>query len=66
VLYRRLRIAAEEHWLGTAIRKTWISALIIAVLLAIAGMCLESLAPGARSIGPAIHRILHTNLENPE
>jgi hypothetical protein len=23
VLYRRLKIAAQEHWLGTAIRRTW-------------------------------------------
>ena len=66
VLYRRLRIAAKEHWLGTAIRKTWTSAIAVAVLLAITGKCLEYLAPGSRSIGPAIHRLLHTNLERPE
>ena len=58
VMYRRLRIAAKEHWLGTAIRKTWWTALLTAGLLAIGGLCLEKLAPGSRSIGPAIHRLL--------
>ncbi len=30
VLYRRLRMAAQEHWLGTALRKTWWLALVTA------------------------------------
>jgi hypothetical protein len=58
VMYRRLRIAAKEHWLGTAIRKTWWMALLTAALLAISGWCLEQMAPGSRSIGPAIHRLI--------
>jgi hypothetical protein len=57
VLYRRLRVAAQEHWLGTAVRKTWWLALITAGLLALAGWCLESAAPGSRSIGPALEKI---------
>jgi hypothetical protein len=59
VLYRRLRIAAQENWLGTAIRKTWWLALLTAALLSLAGWGLETLAPGSRSIGPAIEKILH-------
>lgn len=59
VLYRRLRIAAQEHWLGTALRKTWWLALITAALLSLAGWVLETLAPGSHSIGPAIEKILH-------
>ncbi len=57
VLYRNLRVAAREHWLGTAVRKTWWAALITAVLLGLAGWCLEALAPGAHSIGPAFQRV---------
>ncbi len=54
IIYRKLRIAAKEHWLGTAIRKTWRMTLMTAFLLMVGGGCLEMLAPGARSIGPAI------------
>lgn len=58
VFYRRLRIAAQEHWLGTALRKTWWLALMAAALLALLGWGLETAAPGSRSIGPAIEKIL--------
>lgn len=57
VLYRRLKIAAREHWLGTAIRKTWGFVLGTAVLLGVAGLCLEILAPGAKTIGAALEHI---------
>lgn len=59
VFYRRLRLAAQEHWLGTALRKTWWLALIAAALLSLAGWGLETAAPGCHSIGPAIEKILH-------
>jgi hypothetical protein len=58
-LYRRLRIAARKHWLGTAIRRTWLFALGAAALLAIGGWCLEMLSPGSKSIGPAIEKLFH-------
>lgn len=57
VLYRHLRVAAQENWLGTAVRKTWWAALLTAALLGLAGWCLESLAPGPHSIGPAFERV---------
>ena len=57
VLYRRLRIAEQEHWLGTAIRKTWVPALVTTAALALIGWILEELAPGARSIGKALEQI---------
>lgn len=60
MLYRRLRIAAEEHWLGTAIRRTWWLVLIATFLLSLVGWGLAKLAPGSHSIGPAIKRILHS------
>jgi hypothetical protein len=59
ILYRRLKRAAEEHWLGTCIRKTWAFVLCTAGLLFLAGLCLTFAAPGAESIGPAVERILH-------
>ena len=58
VLYRRLRIAAREHWLGTAVRRTWFPALLTAALLSLAGWCLETATPGAHSIGPALRGLL--------
>jgi hypothetical protein len=57
VLYRRLRIAQREHWLGTALRKTWLAAFATALALALGGWALEQAAPGARSIGKAIEQI---------
>jgi hypothetical protein len=58
LLYRHLRVAANEHWLGTAIRKTWGYVLGAALLLSIAGFCLDQMAPGADSAGKAIRQIL--------
>ena len=55
-LYRKLRIAARENWLSTAVRKTWKSAAITAVLIGLGGATLQYIAPGARSIGQAIHQ----------
>ena len=55
-LYRKLHVAAQENWLSTAVRKTWKSAAITAVLLCMGGAALEYLVPGAHSIGQAIHR----------
>jgi hypothetical protein len=51
VLYRRLRIAAREHWLGTAIRRTWLHVFVAMALLAFVGWGLDQLAPGSHSIG---------------
>jgi hypothetical protein len=59
VFYRRLRVAAQEHWLGTALRRTWWLALIAAAFVALAGWGLETAAPGCHSIGPAIEKLLH-------
>ncbi len=57
VLYRKLRRASREHWLGTALRKTSLQAFIVAALFGLIGGCLDYLAPGSRSIGPAIQQI---------
>lgn len=57
VLYRRLRIAAQEHWLGTAIRRTWLHVVLVIAILWLIGWSLDSAAPNARSIGPALDRL---------
>jgi hypothetical protein len=59
VLYRRLRVAQREHWLGAALRKTWFVAVLAAAVLAFGGWVLEGMAPGARSIGKAIEQLRH-------
>lgn len=58
LLYKRLRIASHEHWLSTALRKTWGTAAIVALLLMITGICLQIMAPEAKSIGPATREVL--------
>ena len=60
-LYRRMRIAAREHWLGGMIRKTWGLAVVIAMLLGFCGYLLQLKAPGAKSIGPAVQVLLRGN-----
>jgi hypothetical protein len=59
ILYRRLKRAADEHWLGTCIRKTWVFVVCTAGLLFVAGAALTIAAPGAQSIGPAIEKLLN-------
>ena len=59
LLYKRLRAAANEHWLGTAIRKTWGYIIATAVLLSIAGIYLDMMAPRSDSMGKALKEIAH-------
>ena len=59
MFYRRLRRAARGHWLGTSIRRTWIPALGTAIILAYIGWVLQTLSPDAKSIGPAVHRLIY-------
>lgn len=54
VFYKRLKTAEREHWLGAAVRGTWIPAIAAAGLLALAGWALQILAPGAHSAGEAV------------
>jgi hypothetical protein len=57
VLYRRLKKAAKGNWLGTAIRGTWGLAMLTAGLLSLIGWALQSMAPEAQSIGPALREL---------
>jgi len=57
LLYRRLQHAGREHWLGTAVRRTWHLAVWAAVLLALIGYLLQFLAPGTTTLGPAVQAV---------
>jgi hypothetical protein len=59
MFYRHLKTAAREHWLGTAVKRTWHSALLIAGALSLIGGCLAVLAPHSHSIGTALKEIFH-------
>jgi hypothetical protein len=53
-LYRRLKHGPEPgHWLTGAIRRTWIPAVVVALLFSVAGHLLQKAVPEARSIGAA-------------
>jgi hypothetical protein len=49
-IYRRLRKEDARHWLGSAVRHTWLPAVIAATCLYAAGMALQWAMPDARSI----------------
>ena len=57
MLYRHLKTAAKEHWLGTAVKRTWKSALVTAAAASLLGLLLAVFAPHSHSIGPAIKEI---------
>jgi hypothetical protein len=50
-LYRHLRSAETNHWLGTALRRTAVPFGLTAVFLVAVGAAMAAYAPGARSIG---------------
>lgn len=56
-LYRHLRASQDEHWLGTAVRRTAWPFGITALVLVGAGVAMAAYAPGARSVGEVIHRV---------
>ncbi len=61
LLYRHLRIPANEHCMGTAIRKTWLYVVGAAALMGLAGFCLDHMAPGSDSLGKAIKELIQNN-----
>ena len=58
MLYRHLKTAAREHWLGTAVKRTWRSALVTAAASSLLGLVLAGLAPHSNSIGSALREII--------
>ncbi len=54
-LYRRLRHTDSRHWLSTAFRRTVLPFALTAVLVALVGAGLTAYAPGAHTLGQALH-----------
>jgi hypothetical protein len=50
-LYKRLKGSEQRNWLGTAVRKTLLAALVVALLFSVAGYLLNKAVPRANSIG---------------
>lgn len=50
-LYKRLKGVEQRNWLGTAVRKTLLPALIVALFFSIGGYLFQKAVPAARSIG---------------
>ncbi len=56
-IYRRVNCSYDAGWLATALRRTWIPALLLAACLSLAGFCMQEIAPKASSIGPFIEEL---------
>lgn len=50
-IYRKMRVAGGQYWVYGALRRTWIPAVVLAGLFAIAGYAMLQFAPHAHSIG---------------
>lgn len=57
-LYRHLR-ADSRNWLATAFRRTAVPFVLTAIFLALVGAGLTAYAPGAHTIGAALHQARH-------
>jgi len=65
LLYRRLKHAAAEHWLGTCIRRTWLFVFGAVALLGAGGWLLDSAAPNSNTIGKALREAYETQFSKP-
>jgi hypothetical protein len=59
MLYRHLKNAARQHWLGTAVRRSWRLVIAMAASLSLLGACLSVFAPNSHSLGKALREIMH-------
>lgn len=50
-LYKRVKHIDQRHWMRTAIRRTIVPALLIAMLFSVAGFAMQRVVPEAHSIG---------------
>jgi hypothetical protein len=57
-LYSRLRTLDARHWLETALRRTYKMFMAAATIMAGLGIAMAEYAPGARSIGEVVSRLL--------
>lgn len=50
-VYRRARARSREHWSRGVLRRTWLPAIALSVSVALGGLALQLIEPGARSLG---------------
>jgi len=55
--YKALAGAEKKHWLGSAIKRTYIQGLIVLVVCFFAGVALDIKAPQSNTLGQAIKEI---------
>jgi hypothetical protein len=55
--YRRLRRNDARRWIGSVVRRTWAPALVLIVMLAVAGSLMHRAVPDARSIGGVVRAL---------
>jgi hypothetical protein len=55
--YRRLRRNDARNWIGSVVRRTWGPAVVLVVMLAVAGNLLHRAVPEARSIGGVVRAL---------
>jgi hypothetical protein len=55
---RRIAAAEKRDWTATVLRRTWLPATLLIAVLVIGGWTLQTIAPDARSIGPAVRELL--------
>jgi hypothetical protein len=55
---RKLEATEKRDWTATVLRKTWVPATVVVMMLMIGGWGLQQSAPDARSIGPALAQLL--------
>ena len=56
-MYRKLRREEAGHWLGSAVRRTWKPAAIVAICLTAAGLVMQWAVPSALSVGEVFRRL---------
>lgn len=57
-VYRRLRADELPYWLPGVVRRTWLPVTLVVLFFALAGFALQTAAPDAESIGPALEHVL--------
>jgi hypothetical protein len=60
-VYKRMRAVGQPYWAFSAIRRTWVPALLLAAFFSVAGFAMQRFAPDAPSIGRVVHEIADRN-----
>jgi len=56
-VYKGMRKTDQPYWVYSALRRTWLPAVLIAVFLAIAGFAMQQIAPDAASIDSVVEYV---------